>query len=86
MLWLEILIVVASFLLVFVGAYGMSKKSSVPERVETGNVDMKKEDGPRKGVSGFGVFVAVVFGILVAFWIASKIFHIEIFGTITPMK
>lgn len=35
--------------------------------------------------SGCGTFVAVVLGILVAVWILSKILHVEITGTITPI-
>lgn len=35
--------------------------------------------------SGCGTFVAVVLGILVAVWVLSKILHVEITGTITPI-
>lgn len=40
----------------------------------------------QKHVSGIGIFVAVVLGILVAIWIASKLFEVKITGTITPIK
>lgn len=39
-----------------------------------------------KHVSGIGIFIAVVLGILVAIWIASKIFEVKVTGTITPMR
>ena len=48
-----------------------------------------KEEDERptsKSSNGFGVFLAIVFGIVVAVWIISKIFHVEITGTLTPMK
>ena len=41
---------------------------------------------PEKSGSGCGTFVAVVFGILVAVWILTKILRIEITGTIIPIK
>lgn len=49
-------------------------------------VKMEEAEPRRKGTNGVVVFIAVVLGILVAIWIASKIFHVELTGTITPMK
>ncbi len=39
-----------------------------------------------RGLSVLAIALAVVIGILVAIWIASKIFHFEIFAFIAPMQ
>ena len=44
----------------------------------------EEEERPKR--SNGGVFWAVVFGILVAVYILSKTMHVEITGTIVPMK
>ena len=48
--------------------------------------DTPAESSEKHGISGLGVFLAVVFGIVVAVWIISKIFRVEITGTIIPLK
>ena len=46
----------------------------------------KRPEPKRQGTSGGGVFLAVVFGIIVAVLILSQILKVEIVGTITPLK
>lgn len=45
---------------------------------------LKREE--EKKTSTLGIAAAVVIGILVAVWILSKVMHIEITGTIMPIK
>ena len=47
--------------------------------------ETEQDEPERKSGSG-GVFVAVVLGIIVAVWLLTKILHIEVIGTITPIK
>lgn len=51
--------------------------------VETPQVD---QGAHRQGASGIVIFAAIVLGILVAVWIVSKAFHVEVTGTIVPLK
>lgn len=48
--------------------------------------DTDREAPQRSGASVIGIIFAVVVGILVAIWVASKIFHVEVTGTIVPIK
>lgn len=61
--------------------YTFNDEDDLPERKEE-----PKEQHEKKGSSAGGVFVAVVLGIVVGVWLISKLFHIEITGTIVPMK
>ena len=47
--------------------------------------ETEQAEPERKSGSG-GVFVAVVLGIIVAVWLLTKILHVEITGTIVPIK
>ena len=47
--------------------------------------ETEQSEPAKKNGSG-GVFFAVVFGIIVAVWLLTKILHVEVTGTIVPVK
>lgn len=64
--------------------YKFNDEDDIPERKDV--PEQKPEQKEKQGSSAGGVFVAVVLGIVVGVWLISKLFHIEITGTIVPMK
>ena len=62
------------------GVHGVSATEEKDEHIPA------TREPQKQGASSGGIFVAVVLGIIVAVWLISQIFHVEITGTITPLK
>jgi len=77
---LAIVFLIAGVLMLATGGWGKGAKDS---NCDDESVSKKKE---RSGTNGFIIFGTVVLGIIVAVWIISKIFRIEITGVIVPIK